>query len=324
MPSRFKRRASEDAASRSRQGAHVAEMQRRRLLSAAIHLVANEGGAQEVTVFNLCQRARVSRRTFYELFEDREGCLVATFEEALAQTRNAIMEERSADESWRVGMRGALTALLGVWDERPELARLLIVEALSAGPVVLERRAHVIHGLIAAVDEGRAECEPGKTPPPLTAEGVVGAVFAVVHARLLEPMSEGRSLLGLTSQLMSLVVHPYLGASAAQAELDTSTPEMRAGRERQLLPEPFKDLTMRLTYRTVLVLSSIAATPGSSNKQVASIAGVSDQGQMSRLLGRLERNGLVHNAGGEPSKGEAKAWMLTPRGEILLQAAGQT
>ena len=77
---------------------------------------------------------------------------------------------------------------------------------------------------------------------------------------------------------------------------------------------------MRLTYRTARVLASIARIPGASSKQIATAAGIADEGQMSRLLARLERYGLVENQGGEATSGEAKAWALTDRGQGVVQA----
>ena len=51
----------------------------------------------------------------------------------------------------------------------------------------------------------------------MTAEGLVGAVFAVIHARILEP--ERGSLIELLGPLMSMIVLPYLGVRAAAGEL---------------------------------------------------------------------------------------------------------
>ena len=71
---------------------------------------------------------------------------------------------------------------------------------------------------------------------------------------------------------------------------------------------------MRLTYRTALVLGCIAEEPGASNRVIGDHAGVSDQGQISKLLARLERLGLAANTGDGHLKGEPNAWRLTPRG----------
>jgi DNA-binding IclR family transcriptional regulator len=78
---------------------------------------------------------------------------------------------------------------------------------------------------------------------------------------------------------------------------------------------------MRLTYRTARVLEGVGAHPGVSNRQVADNAGIGDQGQVSKLLRRLQRLGLLANQGeGAHAKGEPNAWMLTPRGEHLTQS----
>ena len=60
---------------------------------------------------------------------------------------------------------------------------------------------------------------------------------------------------------------------------------------------------MRLTYRTVRVLSVIGEAPGASNREVAEGSGIADQGQISKLLARLERLQLIENTGGGQLKG---------------------
>jgi DNA-binding IclR family transcriptional regulator len=76
---------------------------------------------------------------------------------------------------------------------------------------------------------------------------------------------------------------------------------------------------MRLTYRTARVLEAIATWPGVSNRGVGEHAGVSDQGQISRLLARLERLGLAENSGEGHTRGEANEWRLTSRGLQVTQ-----
>lgn len=72
---------------------------------------------------------------------------------------------------------------------------------------------------------------------------------------------------------------------------------------------------MRLTYCTVRAVSAIAANPGSSNRVIGGVAGIGDQGQVSKLLARLEKLGLVKNARTGAPKGATNAWGLTERGE---------
>jgi hypothetical protein len=57
-----------------------------------------------------------------------------------------------------------------------------------------------------------------------------------------------------------------------------------------------------------------------SNREVSDLAGVNDQGQISKMMiARLEEHGLVQNTGGH-GRGAPKAWRLTPQGEEVLHA----
>ena len=75
-----------------------------------------------------------------------------------------------------------------------------------------------------------------------------------------------------------------------------------------------------MTYRTVRVLRAIAELPATSNREVAERAGVVDQGQISKILTRLEHQGLVVNRReGRPARGTPNSWWLTALGEALAQ-----
>jgi DNA-binding MarR family transcriptional regulator len=77
---------------------------------------------------------------------------------------------------------------------------------------------------------------------------------------------------------------------------------------------------MRLTYRTVRVLSVIGERPGASNREIAESSGIVDQGQISKLLNRLARLELIVNLGGGQERGASNAWHLTPRGGQVERA----
>jgi AcrR family transcriptional regulator/DNA-binding MarR family transcriptional regulator len=298
----------------------VTEVQRARMLMAAVEVVG-ERGYGGMSVARITGRAGVSRRTFYDLFEDREDCFLAVFEEALARASLLATEAASGEQGWRERVRAGLTALLGFVGDEPVQGSLLVKDVLGAGPKVLKARARGLDTLHAIVDEGRAQARGGPVePPPLTAEGVVGAVLAVVHARMLE--HDKRPLVGLVNPLMGMIVLPYLGRAAAARELARPTPKAPRARQRKPAKDPLEGLDMRLTYRTLRVLAAIAEHPGASNRHVADAAGVHDQGQISKLLNRLEHLGLIHNTSQGHPKGEPNAWTLTPRGHEVERAIG--
>jgi AcrR family transcriptional regulator/DNA-binding MarR family transcriptional regulator len=296
----------------------VVALQRARMIAALVEVVAERGVAR-VTVAHVAARSGVSRRTFYELFGDREDCLLAAFDQAVERAGARVVPAFEEHEPWVGRVREGLRALLEFLDDEPGLGRLVVVDALGAGPVALERRRRVVEILIGAVDRGRREPGVAAGLTRLTAEGVVGAVLAVLHARLSEPGS--RPMIGLLGPLMGMIVLPYQGRRVAVRETSR-----RAPRRRPVAPvvaDPLQDLEMRLTYRTVRVLAAIASAPGASNRQVANAAGVADPGQISKLLARLQHLGLVANVGEGHTRGEPNAWRLTPKGRDVEQAIGR-
>jgi AcrR family transcriptional regulator/DNA-binding MarR family transcriptional regulator len=304
------------SASFKREGAHVVEMQRRRLLLAAKELAA-ERGVENVIVGNVCKRAGVSRRTFYELFADREDCFTASFDHCVETVAERVAPTLHGPGSWRESMRAALSALLDCFDEDPALARLCVVESLRGGAKVQAHRERIYQALVVAVDRGRSEAKAGSEPPELTAQGVVGGVLSVIQARLHE--HEHESLSELSGPLMAMIVHPYLGSAAARREVVRPSPRRTSGAS-QASADPFKGIPMRFTYRTARVLSAIATKPGASNRTIADSSGILDEGQMSRLLRRLEKYELVENRSVGHPKGEANAWTLTERGQAIYAA----
>lgn len=302
-----------------REGAQVMEMQRRRLLLALGELLA-EGRLEAATVGRISARAGVSRRTFYEMFEDREACLLAAFDREVEVLAPAVRSAYERPGSWRERLRAALAVLLARLDERPAIAGVCVVAPLRAGPEMLARRAHLLATLADAIDQGRAESPAGIEPPPLTAQAVVGGVVSVIHDQALERSDRG-ACSRLLGPLSAMIAYPYLGSEASREELERPTPSRRS----QASPasgDPFKDLPIRFTYRTARVLETIASNPGASNRVIANSSGIADEGQVSRLLRRLQSCDLIRNGTGPLARGEPNAWTLTERGEAIHTAVG--
>lgn len=308
--------------------AGLVEIQRARLLAAAVGAM-DELGYANTTVADITSRARVSRRTFYELFSDREDCLAAVLEDSLQLIRAELEQADFEGLDWCEQMRAGLWAILTFFDREPALARVCVVQASRGEPKMLARREQVFAELAAKVDKGREESTRGGECTPLTAEGLVGATYAIVHARLLR--GECPPLTSLVGELTGMIALPYLGAAAARREQTrpTSAGSTSTSREQRAAPgkmvsDPLEGVPMRLTYRTARVLKGVAemAERGSppSNRMIADHAGIADAGQVSKLLARLERLGLLANANGGHSKGEPNAWNLTAKGERVAQS----
>ena len=205
------------------------------------------------------------------------------------------------------------------------LARLCVVQSGRGAQRVLECREEVFKRLAMIIDGGRHENARARQCSPVVAEGLVGGALAIVYKRLLtgdrEPLS------GLLGDLMGMIVLPYLGPAAARQQRTRPAPASAPAHERRegmglMREDPLAGVPMRLTYRTARVLATVASNTGASNRWVADRAGISDQGQVSKLLARLERLGLLANTGEGHTKGEPNAWRLTDLGARVTQSIG--
>lgn len=294
------------------------EVERTRILETMAEAMAERGAAgSTVTVADVIARSGISSAAFHEEFPDRDACLLAAFELGVERASRGVLAAYDAEPRWLDAIKAALVTLLRFLEEEPALGRLLVVYSLSGGEPVLRRRARILSVLAAAVDRGRLEGPAGRQQPPaVIAEGVVGAVQAVLQNRLLAEDRAG--VMDLFGSLVSIIVLPYLGAGVARRELTRPAPRIRSARELESRGGG-EHGSVRLTFRTALVLRAIADYPGASNREVADRAGIVDQGQISKLLGRLEARGLIVKAGESRTRGAPNSWRLSEAGERVLR-----
>jgi AcrR family transcriptional regulator len=296
----------------------IAAFQHSRMLAAAAQAACDRGAAN-LTVADVVDRAGVSRRTFYEAFGDIQDCLRALLRQTLVDAGERVLPAyENARGGWRWRVRAGLVELLLYFDEQPDVARLLVVEWLAAGAEAAAQRQRLLLRLAAVVQAG-APADEDAEQPTILAEAIVGGVHSVLYRRLSEPDAGGARLAELTSPLMSMIVLPYLGRAAARAELSKPAPEARRASAARVA-NPLAGLDLRLTQRTAGVIVAIAANPGSSNRAVGVAVGVADQGQISKLLMRLQRLGLLVNDNAGNARGGPNAWRLTPTGELVAQS----
>jgi AcrR family transcriptional regulator/DNA-binding MarR family transcriptional regulator len=298
----------------------MANLQRARLVLAAAEVIEEVGYAR-MTVSLVITRARVSRTTFYDLFASREDCFVAVLEGAVERATRLAGDSYAQQTSWRKGMRAAVAAILALIDAEPGLARVCVIETLAGGPRILSLRMRLMREIADALDLGRGEPTSLRDPPAITAEACAGGLAAVLHNKLSEGSEQ--QLIALLGALMSMITLPYLGARVAAEELKKPMRDLPRLNGHLSRPEvdPFHALGTRLTYRTTCALMAIAEHPGSSNRDIGRQAGIADDGQISKLLRRLSRLGLIANTGAGQRNGSTNSWWLTERGERLLTKA---
>lgn len=168
---------------------------RDRMLLAMTQAVA-ENGYAATTVADVVRIAGVSRRTYYEQFEDKEHC----FLEAYRAGAGRVMEEifatlrEFADEDWRARVQVAVGTFTRVLASEPALARVFFVDVLGAGPSAVEERKRVFDlfagGWRLLADRAeRQEPEITRTPE-LVLHALVGAIAEVVLRQILSDGAE--------------------------------------------------------------------------------------------------------------------------------------
>jgi len=113
--------------------------QRAKLLDAMVRVVA-EKGYEAATVADAVREARVSRGTFYELFESKEACLAAAYRLGLDVLAARVSEAVESANNWRDELRLGIRAYLHTFDEEPLFARVYLLEW---APVHAERDAAI-------------------------------------------------------------------------------------------------------------------------------------------------------------------------------------
>lgn len=138
--------ASPDIPRRLPRGTHgldpslVAASQRSRLLEAAGQAVANKGYAA-ATIDDIVGGAGVSKKTFYEHFDDKLGCFLAAYEAASDQLyEHVTAAQDTADADWLERSRAGIHAYLRWLAAEPALARVFLIEIAAAGPEALACR----------------------------------------------------------------------------------------------------------------------------------------------------------------------------------------
>jgi AcrR family transcriptional regulator len=194
-------------------GQTTSSITRARIFEAMAQAVSERGYAA-VTVSDVISAGRISRRTFYEHFQDKEDCFLETYrtgsENGIAQIDAALRE--LGNPEWRKRLSVSLETFLAVLAAEPHFARVLLIDVLGAGPRALEMREQVL-GVYVEQFRGlreRARTEEPDLPsvPDAFLRGLVGGIAELVQQCLLESPAEE-----VASRLRAL--HPTLFSFAA-------------------------------------------------------------------------------------------------------------
>jgi AcrR family transcriptional regulator len=161
----------------------VARVQRDRLFR-ALATVSAEQGYAGTTVAHVLQRAKISRRTFYSLFSDKEDCFLWAYREAMEDAFEEVMEGCVQTDGAIDRIRRGARTLAERCREEPAIASLCAVEVLGAGPAGQAARAESTSRFVSLLEPLLRELGYDEISVSLQTRALVGIINEAIYDRL--------------------------------------------------------------------------------------------------------------------------------------------
>jgi AcrR family transcriptional regulator len=279
--------------------------QRDRLVAAMGELVAT-AGVSAVGVHHVCQRAGISRRTFYELYRDRDACFADALQEAYGRLVTHVeLAVARAGDVWEDRAVATVQALVGVLHTDRVVAQLCVVSATGGSLEAVRLRHAAMQQILKGLAGPPASAAAGE---PVLA-GALGGVWELVYRRLtVEPETP---VAELADAAVYVLLAPFVGPHRAAARARGLEAVANEGGRPALVAPALQGDGSLMTELAGQTLQYLSEHPGAANVEIARAVDVRHESQMSRHLVRLERAGLVERR----KEGRANAWRLTARGE---------
>jgi AcrR family transcriptional regulator len=186
----------------------VAVRKRRRIMDAMAELTA-EQGYEATKIADIVRRAGVARKTLYDNFDGKEEVFLGAFDSAVTEV-SARIEESCAGvgDEWADRVAAGLRAFLTFVAENPAVARMCLIEAVSATPAASARYDDAMERF---VDLLRRSVPADTDLPETIEETLVGGVAWILNQAIRR--GEAEKVLDLTPELLDFVLSPYRGVA---------------------------------------------------------------------------------------------------------------
>lgn len=186
----------------------IALHKQRRIMDALAELTA-EQGYEATKISDIVKRAGVARKTLYDNFEGKEEVFLAAFDSACDEVLRRVREGGVDDDGdWQDRIEGGLAAFLGFVAEQPTVARMCMIEALSATPATTKRYEDALD---AFVELTRKALPDDDRLPDTIAETLVGGVAWIVYQQIRRGEAERAE--DLLPELAEFMMAPYLASA---------------------------------------------------------------------------------------------------------------
>lgn len=162
--------------------------QRGRLI-AAVPAVVAEHGYEAMSVADIVKGAAVSRNAFYKNFGDKQECFAVAHDAGHERLLELLGGHCDEGETIEARVERALRAGLSALASEPELARMLFVEAPSAGEGIALR----YHEWLRRYGELLRAAAPELPPQAMPAPEVEGVIVGGIASRVASEVLGGRT-----------------------------------------------------------------------------------------------------------------------------------
>ena len=156
----------------------------REALTGGLAAAIAEKGYAATTIADVVMHARVSKRTFYEHFTDKEACLMALYEQGCVHLLAVVRSAATRGSSWKSMVNDGVSAYLNALESMPAVTRTLLVEIQAAGPKAYRLRQQMqrrfADTLVEVVDAARAADPAIPELSQLLAIALVGGVHEMM------------------------------------------------------------------------------------------------------------------------------------------------
>jgi AcrR family transcriptional regulator len=180
--------------------------QRERLIDAVPHAVA-ERGYEAMSVADIVKAAAVSRNAFYKNFADKQECFAAAHDAGHERLFEVLVGPCELATTIEERVEGSLSAGLDALTAEPDVARLLFVEAPSAGKEIALRYHERLQRYGTLLRSVAPEMPPESIPAPEVEGVIVGGIASRVASELLH--GRAAKLPDLTAPLVEYVLAFY-------------------------------------------------------------------------------------------------------------------
>ncbi len=158
--------------------------QRERLLAAVPGVIA-ERGYEAMSVADIVKAAAVSRNAFYKNFSDKQECFSVAHDAGHERLFEVLVQPCEEGATIEERVERSLAAGLDTLAAEPDVARLLFVEAPSAGEEIALRYHQWLQRYGTLLRSAAPEMSPEAQPAPEVEGVIVGGIASRVASEVL-------------------------------------------------------------------------------------------------------------------------------------------